>query len=122
MIKKEETLLENTQKVEQIIEWIEEKNGQDTEAIDVKELTAVTDYFIITSGNSERQVKAIAEYLDEKASNPETSMKLLGIEGKKEGRWILLDFGDIVVHVFHHEEREFYNIERLWRDGTTIKG
>jgi len=87
--------------------------------LSVKELSSFTDYFIICSGASDRQVRAIADSI-------ETGMKKLGvlplgIEGKQAGGWILIDYSDVVVHIFHQPVREFYDIERLWSDAPIMK-
>lgn len=100
---------------DQIVEWIDAKGGVDIEAIDVKGKTLLADIFIIASGNNERQVKAISDHIQTEASKLELRPK--GIEGERTARWILLDYYDIVVHIFHKEERAFYNIERLWKEG-----
>jgi len=99
----------------QLIEWIEAKGGEDIEVVDLEGKSVLADYFIIASGNNERQVKAISDHVQEQAAKLELRPK--GIEGERTARWILLDYYDIIVHIFHKEEREFYNIERLWKEG-----
>ncbi|MGI6093504.1 MAG: ribosome silencing factor [Veillonellaceae bacterium] len=91
-----------------------DKKAFDIQILDMKKVTLVTDYFIICSGNTTTQVKAIADNIDEKLA--EQGIKMLHKEGYNEARWILLDFGTCVVHVFVDEERRFYNIERLWSE------
>jgi ribosome-associated protein len=98
--------------------------AQDHKAVDlvileVKNLSSFTDYFVICSGNSDRQVQAIAAHLEEKLG--QGGIHPLSIEGKREGRWILLDYGDVVIHVFYQPVREFYNLERLWSDAPRIE-
>ncbi|NHN54248.1 ribosome silencing factor [Calidifontibacter sp. DB0510] len=83
-------------------------------AIDVSDQLALTDVFVVASGDNERQVTAIVDAIEERLH--ELKVKVVRREGKREDRWVLLDFGDIVVHVMHDEEREFYDLERLWRD------
>ena len=95
-----------------------DKKGFDIRILNLKKLTTIADYFVIISGNSTTQVKAIADGVEEKME--EAGFYLLGKEGYSSARWILLDFGDIVVHVFHRENREFYNLEKLWIDGQEI--
>lgn len=104
--------------VNQIKEWIDDKNGINTDIIDVREITSLADIFVITTGSSDKNVQAIADHIEEEADK--IGIKLLHKEGRQGGRWILLDFADIVVHVFHQEEREFYNLERLWSDGKRL--
>lgn len=86
--------------------------------LDVRELIVITDYFVIASGSSDRQVKTILEEVDK-------ALRLLGVrpvrtEGEPEAGWVLLDYIDAVVHVFAEEEREYYNLERLWRDAPRV--
>ncbi len=83
-------------------------------ALDVSERLVLTDVFLVTSGSSERQVGAIVDGVEEAMHG--AGVKALRKEGVGEGRWVLLDYGDIVVHVQHDEDREFYALERLWKD------
>ncbi|MRJ78078.1 ribosome silencing factor [Aeromicrobium sp. SMF47] len=92
----------------------EDKLAQDVIAFDVSEQLALTDVFLLCSGSSPRQVKAIQDAVEEKMI--ELGVKAVRREGEREGRWVLLDFQDIVVHVQHQEERVFYALERLWSD------
>ncbi|HEX2054114.1 MAG TPA: ribosome silencing factor [Actinomycetota bacterium] len=94
------------------------KKAGDILILEVEPLIGITDYFIICSGNTERQVKTITDEVMKKML--ERGFKPYRREGEKEARWVLLDYLDIVVHVFHVEEREFYGIERLWRDAATV--
>ena len=87
-------------------------------AFDVSEQLAITDAFLLASASNDRQVNAIVDEVEEKLR--ELGAKPIRREGQKEGRWVLLDYGDIVVHVQHEEEREFYALERLWRDCPVI--
>ncbi len=107
--------LETTEFVNGIKEWIDDKQGFDTEVIDVSSITSLADIFIITSGSSDRAVQAIADHIEEEAK--EIGHLIAHKEGRQGGRWILLDFNNIVIHVFHQEEREHYNLEKLWSDG-----
>ncbi len=92
----------------------EDKIGQDVIAIDVSEQLALTDVFVIASANNERQVGAIVDAIEDALRDQ--GCKPIRREGQREGRWVLIDFGDIVVHVQHADEREFYQLERLWKD------
>jgi ribosome-associated protein len=92
----------------------EEKIAQDVIAIDVSDQLALTDVFVIASANNERQVGAIVDEIEDRLR--EQGCKPIRREGQREGRWVLIDFGDIVVHVQHADEREFYQLERLWKD------
>ena len=88
--------------------------GEDLVALDVSGPLPLTDIFLLVSGNSERNVIAIADAVEDALND--AGQKTLRREGKSEGRWILLDFGDLVVHVFHQEDRQYYSLERLWKD------
>ncbi|MCW2769073.1 MAG: rsfS [Aeromicrobium sp.] len=96
----------------------EDKLAQDLVAFDVSELLAITDVFLLCSASSARQVRAIQDAIEERMIS--LGAKAVRREGEREGRWILLDFQDIVVHVQHQEERAFYALERLWSDCPTL--
>ncbi len=87
-------------------------------AFDVSEQLAISDAFVLASGSNDRQVKAIVDQVED--SLREIGAKPLRREGERDGRWVLIDYGEIVVHVQHEEEREFYALERLWRDCPVI--
>jgi ribosome-associated protein len=89
-----------------------DKKAVDLELLDVQEQSSFTSYFIICSGTSDRHVQAIAAHLE--ASCKQAGMLPLGVEGVREGRWVLLDFADVIIHIFHEPVREFYDLERLW--------
>ncbi|MBW9094760.1 ribosome silencing factor [Microbacterium jejuense] len=90
------------------------KGGEDLIALDVSEPLPLVDIFLLVTGRSERNVAAIADEIEEKLL--EAGHKRLRREGRQESRWVLLDFGDLVAHVFHEQERVFYGLERLWKD------
>ncbi len=92
---------------------VQEKKGQDVRALDVREHAGFTDYFLLCSGSSDRQVIALAQHVEETLKK-EKGVRPMGTEGLREGRWALLDYGDFVVHVFLASIREFYNFDRLW--------
>jgi ribosome-associated protein len=91
----------------------------DLVVLDVRNLTSFSDIFIICSGRSNRQVLAIAEHIE--VSLKKHSIKPLSVEGKKEGHWILLDYGHIIIHVFYEPVRAFYDLEGLWIDAKRIE-
>jgi ribosome-associated protein len=95
------------------------KQARDVVVLDVRELIVITDYFLIASGTSDRQVRTIAEEIER--SVREKGMKPVRREGEREGHWALLDFVDFVAHVFLDEDREFYDLERLWSDAPTVE-
>lgn len=92
----------------------ESKGGEDLVAFDVSEPLPLVDAFLLVTGNSERNVAAIADAIEE--AMLEVGVKRLRREGRQESRWVLIDFGDLVAHVFHEQERVFYGLERLWKD------
>ncbi|AQX80065.1 ribosome silencing factor [Plantibacter sp. VKM Ac-2885] len=96
----------------------ESKGGEDLVALDVSGPLPFVDAFLLVTGRSERNVVAIAGEVEDRLNA--SGVKTLRREGKSEGRWILLDFGEVVVHVFHEEERMYYSLERLWKDCPVI--
>lgn len=95
-----------------------DKKAQDVVVLDIRGISPVCDYFVIMSGRSTTHVKAVADNVKKKLARE--GYYPLRREGLKEGRWVLLDYGDVVVHIFIEEEREFYNLERLWGDARVI--
>jgi len=96
----------------------EDKKSVDVTVLDIRKITVIADYFIICSGRSKPQVQAIAENIMEKMDSE--GVTALRREGFREGEWVLLDFGDVVVHVFQDAVRQFYNLERLWGDAPVV--
>jgi len=84
----------------------------------VGKLSSITDYFLVASGNSSRQVQAIVRHISRRLK--EKGVRLYGIEGEQEGHWVLMDYGDVVVHIFYQPVREFYDIEGLWVEAPRI--
>jgi len=107
--------MQNISLVQELSQVLYNNKARDIVALDVSGLTVICDHMIIASGRTANQVKALADDVDEKAA--ELGLDLRRSEGQTEGRWIILDYGYIIVHVFHQEERAFYNLERLWEDG-----
>ena len=99
-------------KLDVITKACEEKKGIDIVVMDVSKQTSVAEYFVIVTGNSSSQTMSIADEIDRKMAEIDATNYLK--EGYQSGRWILLDYNDIIVHVFHKDEREIYNLERLW--------
>lgn len=97
-----------------------DKKAFDIQILDIRELSSLTDYLVIASGNSDRQVQAIAEAVRLGCKNNER-FSPLGVEGMKEGRWILLDYGDVMVHLFQPAVREFYDLESMWSEAARIE-
>ena len=102
--------------VQQIAKLLDEKKALGIVALNVSHLTVITDYMVIASGRSVLQTKSLADDLDERMA--ELGIPLRTREGYQEGRWIVMDYGTVLVHIFHPEAREYYHLERLWADGT----
>ncbi len=98
---------------------IKERKAVDPVLFEVGKLTSITDYFLIASGNSIRQVQAITRHLTKRMR--EESFRTYGLEGEQEGNWVLLDYGDVVIHIFYQPVREFYDLEGLWMDAKRIE-
>ncbi|HZG78502.1 MAG TPA: ribosome silencing factor [Paenibacillus sp.] len=101
------------------VEAAEDKKAQNIVALDLQGISPVADYYVICHGNSDTQVQSITTEIRKKAE--EAGIRVRGVEGFDTARWVLLDIGDVVVHVFHREEREYYNIERLWSDAKSVE-
>ena len=95
------------------------KKARDIVGIDLRDVSPVADYFLIMSGSNKPQLKAISDNIEEKLA--EQGLKPLRVEGYREAEWILLDYGALVVHIFADEQREYYNLERLWGDAPAYK-
>lgn len=95
---------------------LDDKRARDIVALKVDEMTVITDYMVIATGMSVPQVKALAENVEEELAKHDLFAKRR--EGLSEGRWCVLDYGDVMVHIFHEQDREYYQLERLWADGT----
>jgi ribosome-associated protein len=95
------------------------KQGEDIVILDVREVITITDYFVIASGSSERQIDTIADEVVQRCK--ERGVRPVRREGEPDGGWLLLDFVDLVVHVFRREERDYYRLENLWRDAPVIE-
>ncbi len=97
-----------------IVASLDDRKGRSILALDVTKLTDVTDYMVLASGTSTRHVRALVESLRETAKR--LALRVIGVEGQETGQWVLVDLGDVVVHVMNAETRAFYDLERLWGD------
>ena len=100
-------------------EVCDEKKAKDIVVLDVRKVTTISDYFIICSTSNERQARAIAE--DLRLKMRDLGRSEMGVEGLQDGRWVLQDFADFVLHIFHESQREFYDIEGLWADAKQVR-
>lgn len=111
--------LTSEEKLAKVVRAMEDKKALKVVALDLKGISLMADYFVICHGNSDIQVQAIARAVKEAAD--ESGISVRGIEGMETARWVLIDLGDIVVHVFHRDDREYYNLERLWSDAKAVE-
>lgn len=102
-----------------VIDALEDVKGKDIRVLDVRGKSSVTDVMVIASGTSSRQVKSLADRVVERAK--EAGVKPLGMEGEREAEWVLVDLGDVVVHVMQPEIRDFYQIEKLWSTENVVQ-
>ena len=101
------------------VEALEEKKGEDIKVIDITEVSILADYFIIASGMNKNQVQALVDNVEETLSR--AGYECRQVEGYQTANWILLDYGDVIVHIFDSENRLFYDLERIWRDGKLVE-
>ena len=102
-----------------VVDAAEDKKAMNVVALNLIGISMIADYFVICHGNSETQVQAIASEIRKRAE--EQGIRVRGLEGVETARWILVDLGDVVAHVFHRDDREYYNIERLWNDAKVVE-
>lgn len=116
---KKQEIDQTKQLATRICQFLSSKKAEDIVLLDVREKTSICDYFIIASGRSSLQVKSLCENLEEELSKKD-ALEPKRMEGVKEGRWGVIDYGDVIVHVFNDESRLFYHLERLWEDGENV--
>ena len=104
--------------LEVIYHTLDERKGEHIEIIDISEISVMADYFVIVNASNENHLQALVDHLDEKLSR--LGYKLHSQEGHKRSNWILMDYGDVIVHLFDRESREFYSLDRIWSDGKKI--
>jgi ribosome-associated protein len=108
------------ERVKLALHCADEKKGIGITALDLREITSFTEFFIVVSGLNTRQVQAISDEIDEQLRK-KLKTKPLRIEGYSSAEWVLLDYGDFVVHIFENKARDFYDLERLWRDAKKVE-
>lgn len=101
-----------------VIQALEDKKAEDIKVIDISEVSVIADYFIIANGTNRSQIQALADNVDETLGKAGFPLKQM--EGYQNANWVLLDFEDVIVHVFDKENRLFYDLERIWRDGKFV--
>lgn len=111
-------LMEAKEMAKLAIQALEDKKAEDIKVIDISDISTIADYFIIASGKNRNQIQTLCDNVDETLGRAGVMMKQT--EGYKSASWILMDYGDIIVHIFDTENRLFYDLERIWRDGKEI--
>ena len=104
--------------LELIVKTLDSKKAEDIKVIKIKELSVLADYFVIADGATAQQVKSMADYLEE--GMDKLQLRPIRKEGYADGKWIVLDYGDIIVHLFRKEERDYFALERLWNNGRNL--
>lgn len=111
--------MDNSKKMAALaVQALEDKKGEDIKVIDITQVSVLADYFVIASGMNKNQVQALVDNVDETLGRAGYTCRQ--VEGYQTANWILLDYGDIIVHIFDSENRLFYDLERIWRDGKTV--
>ena len=118
-LKKEYQALEGEQIADICVKIASDGKGEDIVVLDVRKISSFADYFVILSGRSTRHVQALAENLENKLRSKRINTSRA--EGLAEGKWVLLDFDDVIVHIFYHEQRDFYDLEGLWHDAPRLE-
>ncbi|WP_232695433.1 ribosome silencing factor [Brevibacillus daliensis] len=108
----------DNQLLEIVYKAAEDKKAENIIVLDIHQVSIMADHFVICHGNNERQVQAIVREIRDQVHKQGFEIK--GIEGAEQGRWTLIDMGDVIAHVFHKEERDFYNLEKLWSDAPRV--
>lgn len=101
-----------------VIQALEDKKAEDIKVIDISEVSVIADYFIIANGSNRSQIQALSDNVEETLGKAGYSVRQ--IEGYQNANWVLLDFNDVIIHIFDKENRLFYDLERIWRDGKQI--
>lgn len=97
---------------------LEDRKAEDVKIIDIREISPIADFFIIADGTNQNQIQAMRDAVDEALYK--AGLKVKQIEGNQNSTWILMDYGDVIIHIFSREDRLFYDLERVWRDGKEI--
>lgn len=111
--------MESEALVGKISKILEDKKAKDIKTIDIRDITILADYFVICSGTSTTHIKSLSDEVETKLEEEGIHLAA-NKEGYNSARWILMDYGSVIVHIFHEEDREFYNLERLWSDGKIV--
>lgn len=101
------------------IQALEDKKAEEIKTIDISEVSVIADYFIIANGTNRSQIQALSDHVEETLGKAGVSLRQ--IEGYQNANWVLLDFHDVIIHIFDKENRLFYDLERIWRDGKPVE-
>lgn len=112
-------MIESKEAAKIAVNAMEEKKAEDIRIIEISEISTLADYFIIANGSNVNQVHAISDHVEEQLAK--NGIHPRQIEGYENANWVLMDYGDVIVHIFDKENRLFYNLERIWRDGKQIE-
>jgi ribosome-associated protein len=116
---KESSIEDALKLAQKVINILEDKKGEDILLLDLQEVSSFTDYFVMCSGPSERTLKALADEVQKKLKK-ENQIHAMSVEGEPEGGWILVDYGNVILHIFSPAVRLYYQLEELWRDGQIL--
>lgn len=117
--RKDEKAMNSKETAKLAIAALEDKKAEDIKVIDISEVSVIADYFIIANGTNRSQIQALSDNVEEKLGK--AGVPLRQIEGYDTANWVLLDFHDVIIHIFDKENRLFYDLERIWRDGKLIE-
>ncbi|NLG03309.1 MAG: ribosome silencing factor [Clostridia bacterium] len=106
--------MEIKETVDLIVNALEDKKAEDIKVLDISQISVMADYFVIASGNNKNQIQAMTDEIEEKLHKEGVALKQ--IEGYQNANWVLMDYSDIIVHIFDQESRQFYDLERIWKD------
>ncbi len=101
-----------------VVKALEDKKGEDISVLDIQDVSVIADYFVLATGNNPAQIEALSDAVDEALTKE--GVKVKSTEGYKGKAWILMDYGDVIVHIFDRENRLFYDLERIWKDGKKL--
>ena len=111
--------MQSLEQVKLIVKALEEKKAEDIRVIDIREISTIADFFVIANGTNQNQLQAMRDAVDEELYKAGYHTKQ--VEGNQNSSWVLMDYNDIIVHIFSKEDRLFYDLERIWRDGKIVE-
>ena len=118
-VKESYRIIPTTEKAKAVATWLRDKKAMDIVALDVRGISPITESLVVATATSVRHAQGLANHVLDKVS--EEKLEYLGLEGSQQGSWILIDLNDVLIHIFQADNRQFYNIEGLWSEGTPIE-